>query len=187
MKLLYVIGSVISVISTSYIILILNSNIFNNNSMICIGNGKCDTSVKKLESKNIQNLANYQLECRKENDDTNEYILVISIGEKTRSLLVITTGIPFWGERYDEKSRCEEIKTKMTVGIERGADGLSSAYKNGFPVICSSLRGRCLKDANEEIMEIATFRKGVDPKKVAKKLTKKFSGSASAYDDLVTF
>jgi hypothetical protein len=139
---------------------------------------------KATEAPEKKQSVTYKLECRGENNDTGEYILVMVVGEKTRGLLGITTGIPLWGYPYDHKERCEQHKTKTIAGLAAGADGWSSGYKNGYPVVCSSKKGNCLKDSKGEIMEVATFRKNVNAGAMAKKFTNRFSNTKSAYDDL---
>jgi hypothetical protein len=186
MKLLY--GISVAILATLIVSCerknIITTSDNKSSSTVCIAS-HCESNVDtKSEVNHKQQIADYQLECRRDIDGTGEYILVMVVGEKTRGLLGITTGLPVWGYPYGHKIRCEQVKSKTILGINAGASGWSSASKNGYPIICSSYKGRCLKDANGEIMEIATFRRGLDAAEIAKKFTNRFSNIQSAYDDI---
>jgi hypothetical protein len=194
MKLIRGVGIVILAISAASCESKSTSVDNKSSSTVCIAS-HCESSVDSKNNTSLkphtteapqqkQQLVKYQLECREDSNTTREYLLVIVVGEKARSLLGITTGLPVWGYPYDLKERCEQHKTNTIAGLDAGADGWSSAYKNGYPIICSSKKGQCLRDANGEVMQIVTFRKSVNAGAMAKKFTNRFSNTKSAYDDL---
>jgi hypothetical protein len=142
-------------------------------------NTKEPISAPELVSKT----GSFKLECRE--DKRFGFVLVGVQKSEARGLLGISTGLDVWGDFYDHKTRCNQILTK-TLRDRYRADGWSGGEKNGYPVICSSYRGKCLEDDKGEVLEVATFRRnrGIDPMEEARKLTARVENIPSVYTSM---
>jgi hypothetical protein len=160
----------------------------------CVANTTCDTNISLEEpSKSVSTKKNLKkekfidsLRCLSEPDGTSEYILVSETSDRRKALMGFVTGSMLWGDGYSQKSRCEETKRKIIIGLRSGADALSSGFKYGYPIICASIDGSCLRDSNGEIIEIIRLRKSTNAARIAQKFNERVVDSTknSSYDSI---
>jgi hypothetical protein len=113
-------------------------------------------------------------------EDNGEYVLTMEKNGALKSVLVIATGIDKWGDQYDQKKRCAEIKTKGENAIKMGANEWRASRKNSYPVICGSKNGVCLT-GEDGILDIVTFTQKTDVVDMAIRFATRIKGYPSAY------
>jgi hypothetical protein len=165
----------------------------NQSVTVCQDKSKCETKIvpnepiedKLVKSPNTvppiekaktkEEATVSTLKCTSTTDGSGSYLLTAEVDGKKKPILGVVNGIPVWGDVYDPKTRCQMIKTRVALGVLAGADSFAAGKKNYYPVICNALAGVCLEDENGKVLEIATFKPGVDVVTVAKNFTRRMS------------
>jgi hypothetical protein len=158
----------------------------SNNITLSVNTDLPEVTSKEERLSREKLVKKIELKCVSEKPD--KFLLTMLMNGKTKTILNIDSGTEVWGSSYEPKVRCEQIKAKAIYGMQKGARGWATGFKNGYPIICSSITGSCLVDSNGEVMEVATFRKGVEIASVLKKIASSISIINTSKDsDIFTF
>jgi hypothetical protein len=105
-------------------------------------------------------------------DDAGDYVVVSKVGSREKSLVTIASGQEFWGDILTKRERCMQIASNYNIGKQKGATGWGTAIKNGYPIICAAIANNCILDDKGATLQLATFKRSVNPNPLVNKLRK---------------
>jgi Circadian oscillating protein COP23 len=138
----------------------LTVNILSNNNSNNTTINTNAVSQQTNQTTNVPESISYAY-CIK--DDLGDYSVARKIGAREKRLISIVSGQEFWGEKFSKEERCQQIASNYTASKQIGATGWGGAMKNGYPIICAATHQGCIVDKSNQIFQLATFKKGVDP------------------------
>ena len=115
-------------------------------------------------------------------DNTDDYLVVSRVGSKDKSLIKITTGQEFWGDKFTKPERCQIISSNYNIAKQKGATGWGVTMKNSYPIICPATVNGCLVDEKNIPLQLATFKQSIDPNPLLNKLRKQTNPSYEGSD-----
>lgn len=160
---------------------------FSYNNVTIINNpsqptGPSTSTTSKAKSVNYAS-------CVKDSSST-AYSVVVKVGETPKPVIKVESGEDYWGDNYNKAERCSMIAGQYDVAIGLGATGWAASMKNGFPIICAAKKDGCVNGSDGLPLQLVTFKKSVDPERLATILTNhtnvKYEGSSDNTGIIVT-